>query len=140
MVATGPLKGRHYEFTKKTVWKVGRGHDCSLQLPGGDANLGVSRYHCEFEIDPPDLWIRDLGSLNGTYINGTRIGGRGMDVKTDDLLESASPDNFLRDGDVIRVGNTLFCVVLSESDWCPETPREHLPADKQHMAELAASN
>jgi len=30
MVASGPFKGRQYEFTKKTVWKVGRAHDCSL--------------------------------------------------------------------------------------------------------------
>ncbi|WP_231939900.1 FHA domain-containing protein [Dolichospermum compactum] len=27
-------------------------------------------------INPPEIRIRDLGSLNGTYINNTKIGGK----------------------------------------------------------------
>lgn len=141
MVAAGPFKGRQYEFSQKTKWTVGRACDCSLQLPGGDANLEVSRHHCVFEINPPDLVIRDLGSLNGTYVNGTRIGGRDEGVKADDLIQNtSSQDTFLLDGDVIRVGNTVFCVVFSVTDRDPEVSQEYTLAGKRHEAELAACN
>ncbi|MFQ5805145.1 MAG: FHA domain-containing protein [Phycisphaerae bacterium] len=53
----------------KTV--IGRRQDCDLRIPTRD----VSRRHCE--IGPgekrSDVIIRDLGSSNGTYVNGKRI-------------------------------------------------------------------
>lgn len=107
-VAAGPFKGDEYEFTEKTQWSVGRASDCSLQLPGQDMNLVVSRHHCVFDIDPPHLAIRDLGSRNGTYVNGVKIGGR---------PEGANGSTVLKDNDVVRVGNTLFCVATDDSDW-----------------------
>jgi len=138
MVASGPFKGHHYEFTEKVMWTVGRAIDCSLQVPAGDANLAVSRHHCVFDIDPPDLVIRDLGSLNGTYVNGTKIGNRNMGVKTDDLTQNTGPATILHDGDVIRVGNTLFCVVVPEQNWDPEAPQEPTSAEQGQVPELAA--
>ena len=38
------------------------------------------RRHCLLDINPPDIRVRDFGSLNGTYVNGTMIGQREQDL------------------------------------------------------------
>lgn len=51
----------------KTV--IGRKADASLRIPTAD----VSREHCEVELAGNEIVVRDLGSSNGTYLNGKRI-------------------------------------------------------------------
>jgi pSer/pThr/pTyr-binding forkhead associated (FHA) protein len=42
--------------------------------PYGGATLGVSRRHAQLQFDPGGvLCVRDVGSRNGTYINGERL-------------------------------------------------------------------
>jgi len=51
---------------------VGREADCDVYVSDGAA--GVSRYHARIRTDTPHA-VADLGSANGTYINGRRISG-----------------------------------------------------------------
>ena len=70
----------------------------------------ASRFHCSIECDEEGLWkLADLGSRNGTRLNGERIGSQS-----------------LRDGDVIAVGRHSFTVALTKS----ATPRldDELPS------------
>jgi len=53
-----------------SVTVVGRRHDCDLRIP----LLPVSKRHCELSLNKDTLKVRDLGSRNGTYINGKQIG------------------------------------------------------------------
>lgn len=48
---------------------IGRGRDATLTLP----HPLVSRSHCELYEDDGKLMVRDLGSLNGTYVGSERI-------------------------------------------------------------------
>lgn len=48
---------------------IGRHDDCDLLIPLKD----VSRRHCQINLNNDSLKIRDLGSRNGTFINGKRI-------------------------------------------------------------------
>jgi pSer/pThr/pTyr-binding forkhead associated (FHA) protein len=48
---------------------IGREQDCHLMLESGL----VSRHHCVLMLDEYTLRVRDLGSKNGTYVNGRRI-------------------------------------------------------------------
>jgi pSer/pThr/pTyr-binding forkhead associated (FHA) protein len=51
---------------------VGRGTECHVR-PNSE---WVSRQHCLFRVTPDDnLFIRDLGSTNGTLVNGVRVVG-----------------------------------------------------------------
>lgn len=64
---------------------VGRGNEADLRLP----DTGVSRRHAEFRLDGTNVRLADLGSTNGTRVNGRRI---------DDAL--------LDDGDAVDIGAT----------------------------------
>jgi len=63
---------------------IGRADECDVRPLGEE----VSRRHCLLEADGDGLAVKDLGSRNGTYVNGVRIA---------DLVQ-------LHDGDIVRVG------------------------------------
>ncbi|HZZ29696.1 MAG TPA: FHA domain-containing protein [Pirellulales bacterium] len=48
---------------------IGRGREAKLKL----VHALVSRQHCELFFDHGHLMVRDLGSLNGTFVGGRRI-------------------------------------------------------------------
>jgi len=48
---------------------IGRRQDCDLCIP----LMSVSRRHCQLNSNADSLKIRDLNSLNGTYLNGKPI-------------------------------------------------------------------
>lgn len=65
---------------------VGRLAACEISL----SDVNASREHAVFERNPQSEWtIRDLGSTNGTIVNGQRV-----------------PEKLLRDGDTIVIGIT----------------------------------
>ena len=68
----------------RAVTRIGRGGDADIRID----DPGVSRHHAEIRIGS-DVILRDLGSTNGTYVNGTLIA-----------------EQPLRDGAVITIGST----------------------------------
>jgi pSer/pThr/pTyr-binding forkhead associated (FHA) protein len=106
----GPCKGREFVFTGRTVCTVGRSDNCLFRIQGGACDLTVSRRHCLLDIDPPAVRVRDLGSLNGTLVNGRKIGQR---EKGAPVREAAPADLEwveLYDGDRLAVGGCEFLV------------------------------
>jgi Domain of unknown function (DUF1707)/FHA domain len=51
--------------------RIGRGHGCGLRL----ADDCVSRQHAELRAERGVWLLRDLGSMNGTWVNGVRVVG-----------------------------------------------------------------
>lgn len=74
---------------------IGREQDCHLR-PNSDL---VSRHHCVFTVDDFTVRLRDLGSTNGTFVNGERIQGQVM----------------LKPGDNVLVGKLSFEIVVREA-------------------------
>jgi hypothetical protein len=72
-VTNGSLEGTEYRFEELAECIVGRADDCEIRLPQDRMHMNVSRHHCAFAIDPPAVWVRDLHSHNGTYLNGKNI-------------------------------------------------------------------
>jgi hypothetical protein len=77
--------GRSYQLTEGTH-VIGRGQDSAFRLP----DTGVSRRHLEINWDGHQATLTDLGSTNGTTVNGNPIQQTWQ----------------LNDGDVIRVGHS----------------------------------
>ncbi len=113
--------GKEYLFSDRTLCTVGRSRDCILQLPSDEAHSMISRRHCLLEIDPPAVRVRDLGSLNGTFVNGKQIGGRGKQLEPEGAALVGWPERELHDGDEVRIGNTVLRigVFIPVSAICP---------------------
>ncbi|RYG70516.1 FHA domain-containing protein [bacterium] len=94
-ITNGSLTGREFDFSAPTRCLIGRGKDCTIQIP--DSYDSVSRHHCVLEINPPNVRVKDLESLNGTYLGGECIGRR----------ERTSPfERILKDGDELVLGQS----------------------------------
>src|SRR5262245_49790009 len=61
---------------------LGRHKSCQVQL---DSGL-VSRRHARLHVTRNGILIEDLGSANGVYVNGERIGTDPVRVRTGDLM------------------------------------------------------
>ena len=85
----GPKRG--VRLTVDGPILVGRSSSATLQLIDGK----VSREHCRITVDSDGrLAIEDLGSQNGTFVNGARVDGRVA----------------LQSGDELAIGDSLFLV------------------------------
>ncbi len=84
---------------------VGRAPECKLR-PNSDM---VSRRHCMISVAAGKATIRDLGSRNGTLVNGHKI----------------AAEHELRTGDKIKVGPLEFEVHLSTSIGGKKKPKVH---------------
>ena len=77
--------------------KIGRKADNSIQLK----DYQVSRYHTEIQRTTEGLQVVDLGSTNGTYLNGERL-----------TPQLARP---LMAGDQIKIGSSLFTLEMVQA-------------------------
>jgi len=87
IVYKGALAGSRWPVGTGPV-TLGRAQDCEVVLP----ERQISRYHARIEQDRAGYLIRDLGSKNGTYVNGDSVKGQPYR---------------LHDGDEIQLANVL---------------------------------
>ncbi len=95
-VTAGPHEGRTFSFAGHDTFLVGRSQRAHFRLPGKDRYF--SRAHFLVEVNPPRCALLDLGSRNGTYVNGERVRRRA-----------------LHDGDEVRAGRTVLRVAITEA-------------------------
>ena len=69
---------------------IGREQDCQLR-PNSDM---VSRHHCVFSVDDYSVRLRDLGSTNGTLVNGERIRKETVLAAGDRIVIGAAAETF----------------------------------------------
>jgi pSer/pThr/pTyr-binding forkhead associated (FHA) protein len=89
-------QGQKTVLITKDEFLIGRGSDCDLRLGSSE----VSRHHCMLRLRGEKLTLTDLGSSNGTYINGLRV-------------RSQAP---LHHGDELRISSFVFQVELDEQE------------------------
>lgn len=108
-VIAGPQTGRVFTFDQHETFSIGRSEEAQFCLP---QDRFFSRNHCILEIAPPQIFIRDLGSTNGTFVNGVRV-------------DTA----FLKGGDRIQGGETVLEVeVTTEHPSTGATPQSTIPS------------
>jgi pSer/pThr/pTyr-binding forkhead associated (FHA) protein len=93
-----------YVFTEPLRCVVGRAIDCDICVPTDPIYQDISRHHCAFELDPPSVRVRDLGSLNGTFVNGIKIGQRENLQWADDPASGSSTPVEVQPGDEVQLG------------------------------------
>ncbi|MCW8928650.1 MAG: serine/threonine-protein kinase, partial [Gammaproteobacteria bacterium] len=124
-VIQGSLSGKEFKFNERTTCVIGRALDCNILLPDDQAHSTISRYHCLLDINPPDICIRDFGSLNGTYVNGEKIGQRETNADRDKAQHLIYPEYDLKNGDQFKLGDSVFQVsIVSASEDSKDTQLE----------------
>ena len=106
-VTGGPYRGRIFSFSQHDSFLIGRNPDAHLCLSD---DRYFSRNHCLLEMNPPHSFLRDLGSTNGTFVNGQRV-----------------KDAFLKNGDRIQCGETILMVEVTAAN-LSETTQDAMPA------------
>jgi hypothetical protein len=106
-VTAGPYKGRIFSFAQHDSFLIGRNPEAHLCLPD---DRYFSRNHCLLEMNPPHSFLRDLGSTNGTFLNGQRV-----------------RDAFLKNGDRIQCGETILVVEVTMAGLSETTHDDALP-------------
>ena len=114
-VIEGAMKGKEFVFEEHDTFLFGRIPDCHACLPNDQQ---VSRHHFIMEANPPDARIRDLGSLNGTYVNGLKYGSRKKGETPEEGARREYPEVDLKNGNRIRVGQTVLVVTLEGALVC----------------------
>lgn len=117
-VSEGPLKGKSFSFAEHDTFIFGRMADCHFSLPD---DKQVSRHHFLLEVNPPDACIRDFGSLNGTWVNGEKIGARKKGETPEQGKKRRYRETDLKDGDLIRAGQSVLSVGV-EVQSCDHAP------------------
>jgi pSer/pThr/pTyr-binding forkhead associated (FHA) protein len=103
-VVEGPHAGEKFACNDRALITIGRGQECTFPLRGQWPDMLISRRHCQIEVHPDRLEIRDLKSRNGTFVNGQRLGFP---------VQNHGPATFRRrlgNGDRISMGATLLQV------------------------------
>lgn len=112
-VTRGPAKGEVFTFSDHDTFLFGRMPDCHAKFPN---DTQVSRHHFLLEACPPKVSLRDLGSLNGTYVNGRKWGGRKSGETPEQGAKYKFPVVELQDGDKITVGQTEISVLIEPEE------------------------
>lgn len=93
-VLKGAQAGREVAISV-SKFLIGRGEECHLR-PRSDA---ISRQHCVILVQDGQVVVRDLGSKNGSYVNGQRVEG----------------EQVVRPGDEFQVGPLHFEIAIEQT-------------------------
>jgi pSer/pThr/pTyr-binding forkhead associated (FHA) protein len=97
------VSGQKIELVKNKSYVLGRGQGCEIVV----SDMACSRRHARITVGGEGrnaLFVEDLGSRNGTYVNDARIWDR----------------TAIKDGCLIRIGATIYMLTMDEK----ETPEE----------------
>lgn len=92
-VLEGIYVGEVFELTENSML-IGRDRTVGITI----IDDGVSRQHAKVEIKEDHVYVSDMGSTNGTFVNGTQI----------------SEQHLLKNGDKIRIGDVLLKFSLQD--------------------------
>ncbi len=109
----GPFQGMAFSLSERNV-SIGRDPSNDLWV----ADHALSRQHCVLVSQDGQFAIRDLGSKNGTLVNGMPVG-----------------EQLLHDGDHISVGDSVFIFQLEEG----EVHLERSPVEMTETTEIELS-
>jgi len=102
-----------------SVTVIGRRQSCDFCIP----LMIVSRRHCELSQDGDQLLVRDLGSRNGTFLNGQQVS-----------------QGYINPGDSLRIGPVVFVVQINGDPHGIVSGNESIVQPPKHIREHGRTN
>ncbi len=78
---SGPRTGLSFQLEPHTEITLGRSPDAGIQV----VDTGISRTHIRMHFDGASVFVKDLTSANGTYVNSTKLTGK-IEIKNGDQV------------------------------------------------------
>ncbi|OGT27276.1 MAG: hypothetical protein A2Z17_00960 [Gammaproteobacteria bacterium RBG_16_66_13] len=113
---SGPMQGNLWRLEGEALL-IGRGEDCDIIVP----DRQISRYHARIRRTIEGVMLEDLGSKNGTHLNGVPV-------------NAPSP---LQDGDIIQVAFALELAYVGREATLPLSLEGRNPASRLRMDSLS---
>ncbi len=105
LIERGPSAEQTREIPiSQSEFLIGRAADCDLRLRVS----AISRHHCLIRLGSDEVTLMDLGSSNGTYVNGQRVRSQAA----------------LHSGDELRLGTCNFWIDLGDGAGIPRSVEE----------------
>jgi predicted component of type VI protein secretion system len=114
VIASGKSAGKAIAVNREKLL-IGRAEECDIRPLSDD----VSRRHCAVRIDPGVVWVEDLGSRNGTFVNGQRIAEK-TKVYDDDLIRVGALELRVAGGTVREAGVAAVAKAPDPVSWNDE--------------------
>ncbi len=90
---SGSMPGKR--FVIKGTINIGRATDCDIVYPQGAP--GVSGHHCQLYVENGVVYVKDLGSSHGTYVDGDRLmANQAVPLEVGSTVELGSPQESFR--------------------------------------------
>lgn len=119
VVRRGPRAGETFELKSQTVI-IGR--DSTADIIINDPE--VSRNHCRLILDR-SYYLQDLGSTNGTFIDGQRLGGEPVRLANGQIIQLGSNVTLLHQE--IETNNEIVSTMVKGADEPDDLPVEAAP-------------
>lgn len=121
-------------------FRIGRRPGLNLSLP----SMQVSMTHAEFVQLGGRIFIRDLNSTNGTYVNGSRIGNRDVPLRDGDRIRLGTVElrlmrrwNDAATSDTAMLGDTALPFTLDEpAETQPDPGKTHVVSSPNRQTTL----
>ena len=121
--SNGKQKGQEFVLDNEGDYTLGRAKECACVLD--DPLSLVSRRHCRIKVHAPSVCVQDLGSRNGTQVNGTSIGRPQKKPLLEEVPQAPYAEHPLGDGDTLRIAGYEFQVEFEPAPPCAEAePRD----------------
>jgi hypothetical protein len=98
LIMSGHHRGHPIEFAAPRTFVIGRSASSDVQL----YDVKLSRRHCAFKVDQDGVQFKDLGSVNGTFVNGAR-----------------ATQGYLNHGDILRLGDIDLQIGIDRTEPAP---------------------
>jgi pSer/pThr/pTyr-binding forkhead associated (FHA) protein len=80
-----PLVKGEYSTTSSRSFTIGRIDGNDMIMP----DFAISKKHAVITVDNGSFYIKDLGSTNGTMVNGTRLDKKSVKIHDQDVVSFA---------------------------------------------------
>lgn len=132
-----PIEGGNPIDLVRDITVIGRKEDCDLRLD----SKSVSKFHCVIVKNGDKIHIRDLGSTNGTRVNGQRI--RRASLNENDSLTIANiPFKIMfSHGNTPGPMNAIGCTVQIRSESIDEEiEKQNSDSERIHQKDFGHRN
>lgn len=128
-------KEKEWEYTEADNILIGRAADNKIIIQSeGNYNL-ISRYQAEVRVRPPQVYVKDFGSRNGTFVNGECIGHREKEESPEEGRKREYSLQQLENGDEFSIGGksapVIFKVEIEKPDIDATVTHEAVPEESQ---------